>query len=99
MTWMNGLILQTIAGLVGAHLAAVAAPEYRFGWIGHSLTGLVGGAFSGAFLQSLASTIVNGNGDPNLSTPAEMFTVQFLTGAVAGAILAIIVGFLKSPTR
>jgi hypothetical protein len=99
MTWMDGVILQTIAGLAGGHLAAVAAPEYRFGWIGHSLTGLIGGALSGAFLQSLAGTIVNGNGDPNLSTPAEIFAVQFLTGAVAGAIMAIIVGFLKSPTR
>jgi len=44
-----GLAVQTIAGFLGAHAAAGAAHEYRFGFIGHSITGLVGGALSGRF--------------------------------------------------
>jgi uncharacterized membrane protein YeaQ/YmgE (transglycosylase-associated protein family) len=52
MTWtLWGLAVQTVAGFFGAHAAASATHEHRFGFIGHSLTGLVGGALSGAFLQ------------------------------------------------
>jgi hypothetical protein len=35
-----GLAVQTVAGFFGAHAATSAAHEHRFGFIGHSLTGL-----------------------------------------------------------
>lgn len=92
MLW--GLAVQTVAGLFGAHAAASAAHEHRFGFIGHSVTGVVGGALSGAFLQEAAVTIVTGSGSQNPSTPAEIAVIHVLTGAVAGAILMLAVGFL-----
>ena len=47
MDWTTtNLIVQTITGLAGAHFAATALHEHRFGWIGHSLAGLIAGAIS-----------------------------------------------------
>ncbi|MBR0934022.1 hypothetical protein [Bradyrhizobium jicamae] len=69
MTWtLWGLAVQTVAGLLGAHAIAGAARDYRFGFVGHSVAGIVGGALSGAFLQGAAVTIVTGNGSQNLLT-------------------------------
>ena len=49
MAWpLCGLAVQTIAGIFGAHAAVGATHEHRFGFIGHSVSGLVGGALSGA---------------------------------------------------
>ncbi|UFW85938.1 hypothetical protein BjapCC829_39580 [Bradyrhizobium barranii] len=89
-----GLAIQTVAGFFGAHAAASAAHEHRFGFIGHSVAGLVGGALSGAFLQEAAITIVTGSGSLNPSTGAEVVVIHILSGAVAGGILTLAVGFL-----
>jgi hypothetical protein len=97
MTWtLWGLGVETIAGFLGAHAAASAADEHRFGFIGHSVAGVVGGASSGAFLQEAAVTIVTGSGSQNPSTTVELAVIHALTGAVAGAILMFAVGFIKS---
>ena len=58
MEWTTGLIVQIIAGLAGAHFAATALHEHRFGRKGHRLVGLIAGALSGTLLQTigLAST-------------------------------------------
>ena len=93
MSWTWGLIVQTIAGFFGAHAAASAAHEHRFGFIGHSIAGLVGGALSGAFLQDAALTMVTGSGSQNPSTAAEIAVIHALTGAAAGGILMLAVGF------
>jgi hypothetical protein len=85
MTWtLWGLAVQPVAGFFGAHVAASAAHEHRFGFIGHSVTGIVGGALSGAFLQEAVITIVTGSGSQNPSTAAEIAVTHVLTGAVAG---------------
>jgi hypothetical protein len=95
MTWtLWGLAVQAVAGFFGAHAAASVAHEHRFGFIGHSITGLVGGALSGTFLQEAAITIVTGSGSQNPSTAAEVAVTHAITGAVAGGILTLAVGFL-----
>jgi hypothetical protein len=66
------------------------------GFIGHSLTGLVGGALSGAFLQEAAVSIVAGSGSQNSSTASEIAVTHLLAGGVAGAILMLAIGFLKA---
>ena len=87
-------IVQIVAGFVGAHLAALTLHEHRFGWVGHSLVGLVAGALSGYFLQTIALTMVNGGGGLNEPTVAEAAVIQALTGAVVGSIAMAVVGFL-----
>jgi uncharacterized membrane protein YeaQ/YmgE (transglycosylase-associated protein family) len=96
MTWtLSNLLIQLVAGIVGGHVAAVAAHEHGFGWIGHTIAGAVGGALSGAFLQTYAATVVTGNGSFNEPRAAELFVLQGLTGLVAGAILTLVAGFLR----
>jgi hypothetical protein len=96
MSWtLWGLAVQTIAGFCGAHAVASAAHEHRFGFIGHGIAGLVGGALSGTFLQEAAITMVTGSGSEYPSTVAEIAVTQALTGAVAGGILMLAIGFLR----
>jgi hypothetical protein len=97
MPWtLSNLIIQIVAGLVGAHLAAAVAHEHRFGFWGHSLVGLISGGLSGLFLQTYAVTVVTASGSLNVPTPAEVFMTESLTGAVAGGIAMFAVGFIIS---
>ncbi|SDS31129.1 hypothetical protein [Bradyrhizobium canariense] len=86
MTWtLWGLAIQTVAGVSDRLRRAEA--------------GLVGGALSGAFLQTAAVIIVTGSGSQNPSTTTEIAVIHALTGAVAGAILMFAVGFLVHALR
>lgn len=95
MTWtVTNLVIQTIAGIVGGHFAAILAREHSFGALGHTIAGAVGGALSGYF-QILAGTVVTASGSVNEPTFVEQAIVQVLTGLAAGAILTLMVGFVK----
>ena len=94
MNWASILILQVVSGVIGAHLAAMALHQYRFGWVGHTLVGLLAGALSGYFLQAMALTVVTASGSLNEPTLSEVFFVEALTGAVVGGIAMAIVGFV-----
>lgn len=97
MAWtLANLVIQIVAGLIGAHIAAAAAHEHRFGLWGHSLVGLAGGGLSGLLLQTYAVTVVTGSGSVNVPTNAEVFTIQLLTGAVAGGIAMLAFGLIIS---
>ena len=93
MSWTAILILQIVSGFVGAHMAALTLHQYRFGWIGHSLVGLLAGALSGYFLQTMALTVVTASGSLNEPRPPEVFFIEALTGAVVGGIAMAMVGF------
>ena len=97
MTWtLTNLIIEIVAGVVGGHGIAAAAKEHSFGGLGHTVTGALGGAFSGYFLQTFAATVVNAGGevqpDPD---PITQWLLQILTGLAAGAIVTMAVGFAK----
>ena len=96
MDWTTGLIVQIAAGFAGAHVAAAALHEHRFGWIGHSLVGLVAGGLGGFFLQKMALTLVTAGGTMTPPTAVEAAVIEGLTGAVVGAIAMAAVGFLIS---
>ena len=96
MSWtLTNLVIQAATGILGAHIAAIAAKEHSFGSIGHTVVGTVGGVLSGYFLQTLAVTVVTGSGSMNEPTPAEIGAIQGLTGAVVGACLMLVVGLIK----
>jgi hypothetical protein len=97
MNWTTtNLIVEIVAGFAGAHLAAMSLHEHRFGWVGHSLVGLIAGAMSGYFLQTIALTVVTGSGSLNETRVSDVAVIQALTGAVAGAIAMSLVGFLRN---
>jgi hypothetical protein len=89
-------MIQVVAGLLGAHVAAVVAHEHRFGFLGHSAVGLIAGAFSGFCLQTVVMTTVTGTGDaiPITLLQAEVF--QATTGLAAGAMAMLAVGYIRS---
>jgi hypothetical protein len=100
MEWTTtNLVLQTVAGLAGAHFAATALHDHRFGFLGHSLVGLIAGALSGYFLQVQALTVVTGSGSLNEPRIVEVFVIEGLTGAVVGAIAMAAVGMLLQANR
>jgi hypothetical protein len=76
--------------------AATALHEHRFGWIRHSLVGLIAGGFSGYFLQTIVLTVVTGSGSLNelRAVDAAAVIIEALTGAVVGAIAMAAVGFV-----
>ena len=95
MEWtFANVIIQTVAGLIGAQIAAAAAHEHRFGFWGHSLVGLASGAIGGLALQKYASTVVTANGSLNEPTQVQIIASQVLTGAVLGAIAMMVIGLI-----
>ena len=95
MEWTTtNLTVQALAGLAGAHCAAAALQDHRFGATGHSLVGLIAGALSGYFPQIQALTVVTGGGSRNQPRVAEIFVIEGLTGAVVGGIAMAVVGML-----
>jgi hypothetical protein len=94
MDWTTNLAVQVVAGLFGAHFAATALHEHRFGWIGHSLVGLIAGALSGCFLQTIVLVVVTGSGSLNELRAVEATIIEALTGAVVGAIAMAAVGLV-----
>lgn len=96
MTWtVTNLVIQIITGILGGHAAATAVKEHSFGVSGHTIVGALGGALSGYFLQTYASTVVTGSGSINEPTALEQAVLQGLTGAVAGGIAMLLFGFAK----
>jgi uncharacterized membrane protein YeaQ/YmgE (transglycosylase-associated protein family) len=97
LTWtVTNLVIEIVAGIVGAHAISVVAKEHSFGAIGHTVTGAMGGAFSGYFLQTLAATVVNATGEvqPD-ANPVTQWLLQVLMGLAGGAILTMAVGLAK----
>lgn len=96
MTWtFANLMIQAVAGIFGGHAAAAAAKEHGFGALGHTIVGALGGGMSGYFLQTFAGTVVTASGSLNEPTAVEEAVLQGLTGAAAGGITTLVVGFIR----
>ena len=89
------LVIQAIAGVLGANAAATAAHEHRFGFIGHSLAGLVAGVLSGLFLQRIVMTTVTATGDPMPISALEAGIYQAVAGLAMGGMAMLVVGLLR----
>jgi hypothetical protein len=94
--WSLGyFVIQVVAGFLGAHVAALIAHEHRFGFIGHSLVGLVAGAFSGFFLQRIVMTTVTAAGDAMPIAGLEAQIYQAMSGLVIGGMAMLTIGVLR----
>jgi hypothetical protein len=94
----TNLAVQVFAGFAGAQFAATALHEHGFGWLGHSLVGLIAAALGGYFLQTIVLTVVTGSGSLNEPRVVEVLIIEALTGAVLGAIAMAAVGFMINAT-
>jgi uncharacterized membrane protein YeaQ/YmgE (transglycosylase-associated protein family) len=92
---ITNLVIQAIAGFLGAHAAALVSHEHRFGFIGHSLVGLIAGALSGFFLQRIVMTTVTGTGDAMPITDLQEGIYQAVTGLAVGGMAMLVIGFVR----
>jgi hypothetical protein len=92
MTWtLINFLIEKIAGIVRGHAIAAAAKEQSFGALGHSVTGALGGAFSGYFLRTLAATVADSTGEINRhADQVKKWFIQAMAGLAAGAILTMV---------
>ncbi len=97
MTWtLTNVFIETVGGIAGGIGMAAAVKEHSFGVLGHSVTGAIGGAISGYFLQTIVATVVNSTGSVQQDADAVTQAVlQILGGMAAGAIVTMAVGFAK----
>jgi hypothetical protein len=80
---------------LGAHASATVAHEHRFGFVGHSLVGLIAGALSGFFLQKIVMTTVTATGDAMSMTALEAGVYQAVAGAAIGALAMMVIGLVR----
>src|SRR5262249_12107317 len=92
---LANLLIQTIFGIIGAHVAAHIVHEHSFGFVGHSLVGLVAGSLSGCFFQRLANTMVMSTGEAMPISALDTAVIQTLTGAGVGGIAMLVIGFIR----
>lgn len=92
---ITNLVIEAIAGVLGAHAAATVAHEHRFGFMGHSLVGLIAGALSGYFLQQIVMTTVTATGDAMPMTALDAGVYQAFAGVAIGAGAMMVIGFIR----
>jgi hypothetical protein len=96
MTWtVVNLLIEIIAGIAGAHVAAVAADDHSIGSLRRSIVGAIGGGFVGYFLPAISAAIVTTTGVFKEPTLFEQIMAHSFSGATAGGILMLTAGFLK----
>jgi uncharacterized membrane protein YeaQ/YmgE (transglycosylase-associated protein family) len=96
MAWsITFLVVQIVAGILGANAAATAVKDHNFGLIGHTIAGAVGGGLSGYFLQKFAIMMVTGADTFNKPSFAEQIILEGLAGAVSGGIAMLLFGIIK----
>ena len=92
---ITNLLIQAITGVLGAHAAATVVHEHRFGFIGHSLVGLIAGALGGYFLQRIVMTTVTATGDAMPMTALDAGIYQAFAGPAIGAMAMMAIGFIR----
>lgn len=97
---MVSVIISLVSGLIGGNVAGAAAPDKSLGAAGNSVTGLIGGGIGGYILQVL-DLFKKAGIDPMAAASAHGLDIgQILanvgSSGIGGALLMLIVGFLKN---
>ena len=90
-TIMN-LIIQFIAGVVGGNAVGAVSKDISLGPLGNTIAGAVGGVGGGQLLSALIPMMAGVGNNVDIGALAS----QAVGGGVAGAIVAAIVGMIKS---
>ena len=86
------LIIQLIAGAVGGNAAGAGLKDYSLGQIGNTIVGALGGVGGGQLLAALLPVLAGTAGNVDIGSVLG----QAVGGGVAGAIVTIVVGLIKS---
>jgi hypothetical protein len=90
---LTALIIQLIAGALGANAVGNAAKDYNLGPLGNTIAGALGGGIGGQILNAAL-----GIGGAAATSGMDFGSIisAFATGGVSGGITALIIGFIKS---
>jgi len=100
MTWtITNLLIQIVTGILAALALGAVERSHSFGPVGNAVLGLIGGALSGYFLQTIVATVVTAAGALTPPTAVENTVMQVLAGAVSGAGLLLIASVVKFVTH
>jgi hypothetical protein len=86
------LIIQIVAGALGGNGAGAAMKQMSLGPIGNTIAGAIGGLGGGQLLTALIPALTGAAGGADV----EAMVSQAVGGGIAGAILTVIVGFIKN---
>jgi hypothetical protein len=89
---IGNLIIQLIAGVVGGNAAGSALKDYSLGGVGNTIAGAICGVGGGQALQALIPMLAGITGD---GLDVGSIIGQLVGGGASGAILTVIVGFVK----
>jgi hypothetical protein len=93
VTWtMTNLVIEIIAGIVGAHIVALGARVSNFGALGRSVVGAIGGYVGGYLLD--AAMVLNGSNALYVSRLLDQTMAHSLTAAATGGILILAISFV-----
>lgn len=91
------LIISLISGIVGGNIAGAALPEDKnLGAVGNSVAGLFGGGIGSYIMQALGLLSQAAQSGAAQGMNLESILANVGGSGVGGAILMIIVGFIKS---
>ena len=95
------LIISLISGVVGGNIAGAAVPEDKnLGAIGNSVAGLFGGGIGGYIMQALGllttAGVAGATGAPGTEFDISHILANVGSSGVGGAVLMLIVGFIKN---
>ena len=88
-----GLIVQLISGALGGNAAGALLKQFSLGPVGNSIVGTIGGGLGGQLLGMLGAGDVAAAGGAGLDIGSIVSNVA--GGGVGGAVLMIIVGFIR----
>jgi uncharacterized membrane protein YeaQ/YmgE (transglycosylase-associated protein family) len=86
------LIIQIVAGAIGGNAAGAALKDLNLGTRGNTIVGAIGGVAGGQLLSALNPALAGAAGMIDFSALLS----QAVAGGISGAILAAVVGFIKS---
>ena len=93
MTWtMTNLVIEIIAGIVGAHIVALEARGSNFGALGRSVVGAIGGYVGGYLLD--AAMVLNGSNALYVSRLLDQTMAHSFTAAATGGLLILAISFV-----
>ena len=85
------LLISLVSGVLGGNAAGATMKERSLGTVGNSLSGLLGGGLGALLLPALGMAV---QGQSGLDIGSLIGNIA--GGGIGGAVLTIIVGFLKN---
>jgi hypothetical protein len=90
-----GLIIQAIAGAIGGNAAGGFLKNLDLGPLAKTISGAIGGGIGGQILENLIPGL-GGAAAPGGGFDIAIFAGQLAGGGVTGAIVTVIVGYIKN---